>query len=68
MTMDIPPQITRPDSVETRIGTPKFFDGFRDDQGTHPIAADFPSNSHDEWFDGNRTKEERANEVTPRSF
>src|SRR5262245_4211155 len=30
MTTDIPPSITTPDSVETRIGTLKFFDGFPD--------------------------------------
>jgi hypothetical protein len=31
MTTDIPPSITTPDSVETPIGTLKFFDGFPDD-------------------------------------
>jgi hypothetical protein len=31
MTTDIPPQITTPDQVETRLGTLKFFDGFPDD-------------------------------------
>jgi hypothetical protein len=31
MTTPIPPQITTPDSVETRLGTLKFFDGFPDD-------------------------------------
>jgi hypothetical protein len=31
MTTEIPPQITTPDSVETRLGTLKFFDGFPDD-------------------------------------
>ncbi len=31
MTTDIPPSITTPDSVETRLGTLKFFDGFPDD-------------------------------------
>ena len=31
MTTDIPPQIETPDSVETSIGTLKFFDGFPDD-------------------------------------
>jgi hypothetical protein len=31
MTTDIPPQITTPDSIETRLGTLKFFDGFPDD-------------------------------------
>jgi hypothetical protein len=30
MTTDIPPAITTPDKVETRIGTLKFFDGFPD--------------------------------------
>jgi hypothetical protein len=28
---DVPPSITTPDSVETRIGTLKFFDGLPDD-------------------------------------
>jgi hypothetical protein len=27
MTTDVPPQITTPDTVETRLGTLKFFDG-----------------------------------------
>jgi hypothetical protein len=31
MTTPIPPSITTPDTVETRIGTLKFFDGFPDD-------------------------------------
>ena len=31
MTTAIPPEITTPDSVETRLGTLKFFDGFPDD-------------------------------------
>ena len=30
MTTKIPPQITTPDSVETSIGTLKFFDGLPD--------------------------------------
>src|ERR1035441_5606929 len=30
MTTPIPPEITTPDSVETRLGTLKFFDGFPD--------------------------------------
>src|ERR1700674_4062055 len=30
MTTDIPPDITTPDSVETRLGTLKFFDGLPD--------------------------------------
>ena len=30
MTTDIPPSITTPDKVETRIGTLNFFDGFPD--------------------------------------
>jgi hypothetical protein len=37
MTTDIPPQITTPDSVETRIGTLKFFDGFTDDNTTQLV-------------------------------
>jgi len=31
MTTEIPAQITTPDSVETRLGTLKFFDGFPED-------------------------------------
>ena len=31
MATDIPPEITTPDTVETGIGTLKFFDGFPDD-------------------------------------
>lgn len=31
MTTDIPPSITTPDTVETRLGTLHFFDGFPDD-------------------------------------
>ena len=31
MTTDIPPELTTPDSVDTRLGTLKFFDGFPDD-------------------------------------
>ncbi|MCX5973277.1 MAG: hypothetical protein NTU59_01105 [Coprothermobacterota bacterium] len=31
MATDIPASITTPDSVETRLGTLKFFDGFPDD-------------------------------------
>jgi uncharacterized protein DUF1254 len=31
MATDIPPEITTPDSVDTRLGTLKFFDGFPDD-------------------------------------
>ena len=31
MTTDIPPDITTPDKVETRLGTLNFFDGFPDD-------------------------------------
>ena len=31
MTTAIPPEITTPDSVETRLGTLKFFDGFPDE-------------------------------------
>jgi hypothetical protein len=31
MATDIPPEITTPDSVETRLGTLHFFDGFPDD-------------------------------------
>ena len=34
MTTDIPAEITTPDSVETRIGTLKFFDGVPDDKTT----------------------------------
>ena len=37
MTTDIPPQITTPDSVETSIGTLKFFDGYPDDATTQKV-------------------------------
>src|SRR5580698_8255552 len=37
MTTEIPPEITTPDSVETRIGTLKFFDGFPDDNTTRLV-------------------------------
>ena len=37
MTTDIPEAITTPDSVETRIGTLKFFDGFPDDATTQKV-------------------------------
>ncbi len=37
MTTDIPPEITTPDSVETRIGTLKFFDGFPDKDTTQKV-------------------------------
>ena len=37
MTTPIPPQITTPDSVETRLGTLKFFDGFPDDATTQKV-------------------------------
>ena len=35
MTTDIPANITTPDSVETRLGTLKFTDGFPDDSTVH---------------------------------
>jgi hypothetical protein len=37
MTTAIPPEITTPDSVDTRIGTLKFFDGIPDDATTQKI-------------------------------
>jgi len=37
MTPDIPAQITTPDSVETRLGTLRFFDGFPDDATVEAI-------------------------------
>lgn len=37
MTTDIPASITTPDSVETRLGTLKFFDGFPDDATTQKV-------------------------------
>src|SRR5580698_4862467 len=37
MTTEIPPEITTPDSVETSIGTLKFFDGFPDDKTTQLV-------------------------------
>ena len=40
-TMDIPPEITTPDTVETRIGTLKFLDGFPDDATVQPFRLTF---------------------------
>src|SRR5580704_17892402 len=37
MTTPIPPSITTPDSVDTRIGTLKFFDGFPDDSTVEKV-------------------------------
>jgi hypothetical protein len=37
MTTAIPPEITTPDSVETSIGTLKFFDGYPDDATTEKV-------------------------------
>ncbi len=37
MTTDIPPEITTPDSIETRLGTLKLFDGFPDDATTQTV-------------------------------
>ena len=37
MTTDIPEAITTPDSVETRLGTLRFFDGFPDDATTQKV-------------------------------
>jgi len=37
MTTEIPPEITTPDSVKTRIGTLEFFDGFPDDKTTELV-------------------------------
>jgi hypothetical protein len=37
MATEIPPQITTPDSVETRLGTLKFFDGFPDDSTVEKV-------------------------------
>jgi len=37
MTTPIPPSITTPDSVDTRIGTLKFFDGFPDDSTVQKV-------------------------------
>ncbi len=37
MTTPIPPQITTPDEVETRLGTLKFFDGFPDEQTVEKV-------------------------------
>jgi hypothetical protein len=37
MTTAIPPSITTPDAVETRLGTLKFFDGFPDDQTVEKV-------------------------------
>jgi hypothetical protein len=37
MTTEIPPDITSPDSVETRIGALKFFNGFPDEATTQKV-------------------------------
>ena len=37
MTTPIPEEITTPDSVETRLGTLKFFDGFPDEKTTQLV-------------------------------
>jgi hypothetical protein len=37
MTTEIPPSITTPDSVETRLGTLQFFDGFPDDSTVEKV-------------------------------
>lgn len=37
MTTDIPPAITTPDTVETRLGTLKFFDGLPDKETTQEV-------------------------------
>jgi hypothetical protein len=37
MTTDIPPEITTPDSVETRLGVLKFFDGLPDKETTQKV-------------------------------
>src|SRR5471032_2299785 len=37
MTTDIPAEITTPDSVESRLGTLKLFDGFPDDATTQKV-------------------------------
>ena len=37
MTTEIPPAITTPDKVETRLGTLKFFDGFPDDETVQKV-------------------------------
>jgi hypothetical protein len=41
MTTEIPPEITTPDIVETRIGTLKFLDGFPDDKTTQLVYDNF---------------------------
>ena len=37
MTTDIPPEITTPNTVETRLGTLNLFDGFPDDATTQKV-------------------------------
>ncbi len=37
MTTDIPPSITTPDKVDTRLGTLKFFDGLPDKETTQKV-------------------------------
>jgi hypothetical protein len=45
---DIPPAITTPDSIETRLGTLKFFDGFPDDATVQKVYGQprFSSRCH----------------------
>ena len=40
MATDIPPQITTPDTVNTRIGTLKFFDGYPDGMAATNLAQE----------------------------
>jgi hypothetical protein len=45
---DIPPAITTPDSIETRLGTLKFFGGFPDDATVQKVYGQprFSSRCH----------------------
>jgi hypothetical protein len=50
MTTDIPPEITTPDSVETRLGTLKFVDGFPDKETTQKVYVTNADSSVDVYF------------------
>lgn len=45
MTTDIPVDITTPSSVETRLGTLKFFDGFPDKETTRRFTTTWISSA-----------------------
>ena len=56
---EIPPQITTPDTLETRLGTLKFNDGFPDDAGARgPELSPAPTNLADISLSHSALKEE----------